>query len=389
MHVNPLRKHWRCMDMKDRNIDELLRLSLAQTEGPSFELNQSIKNKIEEHTNMQINLRKLIPIPLLVIILTLLMSFSVFAAWKILSPNEVAQKLDDNSLTIAFQSKDGIEINETITSEGYNISFLGVVSGEGISDFKGSAHEIYPDRTYAIVAISMDDGSPMPATSDYEYGKVSFFVSPLIKGEKPWLYNIVTMNGSYSELVINGVMYRLIECDDVEIFADRGLYLCVSSTSFFSREAYNYNEDTGEVSPNPQFGGVNVLFDLPLDSSKANPKEAEKYLQDLYSDESTVSNTDARDELLSPEYIDSLMESAILIPESVKEVSYTDTGSMVYEYDGSKTVCDVRWIFPEDFVGMSEATIISEGEKEIRIRRFNRDENGVITGMVYKVLVDD
>jgi len=375
--------------MKDRNIDELLRLSLAQTEGPSFELNQSIKNKIEEHTNMQINLRKLIPIPLLVIILTLLMSFSVFAAWKILSPNEVAQKLDDNSLTIAFQSKDGIEINETITSEGYNISFLGVVSGEGISDFKGSAHEIYPDRTYAIVAISMDDGSPMPATSDYEYGKVSFFVSPLIKGEKPWLYNIVTMNGSYSELVINGVMYRLIECDDVEIFADRGLYLCVSSTSFFSREAYNYNEDTGEVSPNPQFGGVNVLFDLPLDSSKANPKEAEKYLQDLYSDESTVSNTDARDELLSPEYIDSLMESAILIPESVKEVSYTNTGSMVYEYDGSKTVCDVRWIFPEDFVGMSEATIISEGEKEIRIRRFNRDENGVITGMVYKVLVDD
>ncbi|HHU71124.1 MAG TPA: hypothetical protein GXZ21_03705 [Clostridiales bacterium] len=375
--------------MKDRNIDELLRLSLAQTEGPSFELNQSIKNKIEEHTNMQINLRKLIPIPLLVIILTLLMSFSVFAAWKILSPNEVAQKLDDNSLTIAFQSKDGIEINETITSEGYNISFLGVVSGEGISDFKGSAHEIYPDRTYAIVAISMDDGSPMPATSDYEYGKVSFFVSPLIKGEKPWLYNIVTMNGSYSELVINGVMYRLIECDDVEIFADRGLYLCVSSTSFFSREAYNYNEDTGEVSPNPQFGGVNVLFDLPLDSSKANPKEAEKYLQDLYSDESTVSNTDARDELLSPEYIDSLMESAILIPESVKEVSYTNTGSMVYDYDGSKTVCDVRWIFPEDFVGMSEATIISEGEKEIRIRRFNRDENGVITGMVYKVLVDD
>ena len=375
--------------MKDRNIDELLRLSLAQTEGPSFELNQSIKNKIEEHTNMQINLRKLIPIPLLVIILTLLMSFSVFAAWKILSPNEVAQKLDDNSLTIAFQSKDGIEINETITSEGYNISFLGVVSGEGISDFKGSAHEIYPDRTYAIVAISMDDGSPMPATSDYEYGKVSFFVSPLIKGEKPWLYNIVTMNGSYSELVINGVMYRLIECDDVEIFADRGLYLCVSSTSFFSREAYNYNEDTGEVSPNPHFDGVNVLFDLPLDSSKANPKEAEKYLQDLYSDESTVSNTDARDELLSPEYIDSLMESAILIPESVKEVSYTNTGSMVYEYDGSKTVCDVRWIFPEDFVGMSEATIISEGEKEIRIRRFNRDENGVITGMVYKVLVDD
>lgn len=375
--------------MKDRNIDELLRLSLAQTKEPSYELNQSIKNKIEEHISMKINLRKLIPIPLLVIILTLFMSISVFAAWKILSPSEVVQELGDNTLTMAFKSEDAIEINEIVTSEGYNITFHGIVSGKNISDLKGSAHEIYPDRTYAVVSIAKEDGSSMPDISDDDYGESSFFISPLVKGEKPWWCNIVTMHGSYTELVINGIMYRLIECDDIEIFADRGLYLCVSNTSFFSREAYIYNEETGEVSPNPEFAGVNVLFDLPLDTSKANPKEAEKYLQDLYSDESTISKTDSTDELLSSEYIDSLMESAILIPESVKEVSYTDTGSMVYEYDDSKTVCDVRWIFPEDFVGMSEATIISEGEEEILIRRFNRNEDGVITGMVYKIQVDD
>lgn len=290
---------------------------------------------------------------------------------------------------MAFKSEDAIEINEMVTTEGYNITFQGVVSGKDISDFKGSAHEIYPDRSYAVISIAKEDGSSMPATSDDDYGETSFFISPLVKGEKPWWCNIVTMHGSYTELVINGIMYRLIECDDIEIFADRGLYLCVSNTSFFSREAYIYNEETGVIGPNPEFNGVNVLFDLPLDTSKANPEIAEQYLQDLYSDDSNDTESDSTDVLISPEDIDTLMESAILIPESVKEVSYTDTGSMIYEYDGSKIVCNVKWIFPDGFVGMSEATSISEGEKEILIRRFNRDENGVITGMVYKVLVNN
>ncbi|NLK27631.1 MAG: hypothetical protein GX306_04710 [Clostridiales bacterium] len=57
-------------------------------------------------------------------------------------------------------------------------------------------------------------------------------------------------------------------------------------------------------------------------------------------------------------------------------------------YNGTKIVCDVKWIFPDDFVGLSEATSIFEGEKDVFISRFRRDENGVITGMVFKVVVD-
>lgn len=74
----------------------------------------------------------------------------------------------------------------------------------------------------------------MPATSEPEYGQDPFFVSPLIKGLKPWQVNITTMNGGYSEAVIDGIMYRLIECDGVEMFADRGVYLAVSNGSSFS-----------------------------------------------------------------------------------------------------------------------------------------------------------
>lgn len=417
------------MNMKERNIDQLLTESLIQIDGPSYELNQSIKNQInnqsKEHTSMQKNVRKLIPIPLLVVILTLLMSISVFAAWKILSPHEVAQELGDDGLNTAFQAEDAFKIKETVTSQGYSITFLGVVSGEGLSDFNGSAHDIYPERTYAVVAISMEDGSPMPATSDDEFGEINFFISPLIKGETPWWCNIVTMHGSYSEMVINGVMYRLIECDDIEIFADRGLYLCVSSTRFYSQEAYNYNEESGEITPNPEFDGVNILFDLPLDPSKADPEKAEKHLQKLYSDDDSDSdydinrsvsddntdldnpnldNSDLSDfniydliesgkindiDINAPEIFDALMEISVLIPESVKEVSYTDTGSIVYEYEGSRLECDVQWIFPEGYIGMTGIRLFSMGENGIRFSRLNRDENGVITGMRYQLQLSD
>lgn len=62
----------------------------------------------------------------------------------------------------------------------------------------------------------------MAATSDPEFGPDPFFISPLIKGQEPWRANIATMNGGYADTVIDGIMYRLIACDQVEIFADRG-----------------------------------------------------------------------------------------------------------------------------------------------------------------------
>ena len=214
-------------------------------------------------------------------------------------------------------------------------------------------------------------------------------------------------------------MYRLIECDNVEIFADRYLYLCVSNTTFYSVEAYSYNEETGEITPNPDFDGINVLFDLPLDSSKADPEKAEKFLQDLYSEDNSDSNLDISDldnslsniypndskssniDILDiiengdlsyfhdPENLDALMEVSILIPESVKEVSYTDDGLMVYAYDGARGVCGEEWIFPEGFIGMSNARGFSMGENGVRFSRYTRDENGVITGMRYQVLLND
>jgi hypothetical protein len=144
---------------------------------------------------------------------------------------------------------------------------------------EGSAQEIHPDRTYAVVSIARQDGSKMPDTRDAEYCKVPFFVSPLVKGKKPWQANIASMNGGYSELVVDGVMYRVIECDGLEMFADRGLYLCISDTSFYSIKAFEYDEATGQVTPNKDYKGVNALFELPLNTGNADSERAEEYLK--------------------------------------------------------------------------------------------------------------
>lgn len=94
-------------------------------------------------------------------------------------------------------------------------------------------------------------------------------------------FNIVTMNVSYFEIVKEGVQYRIAECDNVEKFADRKVYLSVSDRTFYNNEAYLYNEKDGTISRNDSYQGVNALFELPLDKNKA----AEKYLKELQSDD--------------------------------------------------------------------------------------------------------
>lgn len=215
--------------------------------------------------------------------LVLALSVTSFAAWKLLNPGQVAGELGDKALAHAFEEKNAVRIDETQSGGGYDFTFLGIVSGEGISDFTGSAAEIHPNRTYAVLSIAKTDGSPMPASGDEAYGETPFFISPLINGTQPWLYNIASMGGNYSELVKDGVLYRLIECDGVEIFADRGLQLCIiSNSAFYTTEAFDYNEETGKVTPKAEYDGANLLFDLPLDPSKADPEAAQTYLDTLW-----------------------------------------------------------------------------------------------------------
>lgn len=263
-------------------LEQLLKQALFSPVEPSQELNQKIINQLREENHiMKPVYKKKISIPLIAAAIILTMSITTFAAWNFLSPKQVAEHLEDQTLAQAFEGKNAIAVNESVVSGGYNFTLHGIVSGEGLSDFGGSAQDIHPERTYAVVSIAKQDGSKMPDTQDQEYGQVPFFISPLIKGQKPWQVNIASMNGGYSEFVKDGVMYRLIECDGVEMFADRGLYLCISTSDFYDVKAFHYNEETGEISRNADYEGANALFQLPLDIKKADYQKAEKYLKEL------------------------------------------------------------------------------------------------------------
>ncbi|HEX2926509.1 MAG TPA: DUF4179 domain-containing protein [Ruminiclostridium sp.] len=112
-------------------------------------------------------------------------------AAQLLSPKEVASHMENEKLAKAFEGKNAVKVNKTASSGGYNFTLLGMISGKGLRDVQ----DINQDRTYFAVAIARDDGSKMPDTMDKDYGKVPFFISPLIKGQKPWQVNIASMDG--------------------------------------------------------------------------------------------------------------------------------------------------------------------------------------------------
>jgi len=267
------------MDKKNNDFDTILRQALSPNQEPDDGLNRKIISRVKEKDNMKYNKKRVGIIAAAAIIAC---SATAFAAWKYLKPTDVANATEDKALTEAFQSDDAVEVNETQVYGDYSITFLGTVSGNNLSDFVAESDgEELTDRTYAVVAIEKTDGTPMPSTSDDDYGETPFLVTPLIKGANPNIFNAFTRNGGYSEFVKDGIMYRIAECDNVEMFAYKGSYMAVSSSTFYDNDAYIYNEETGEITRNEDYDGVNALFDLPLDESKADKDAGEKYIKEM------------------------------------------------------------------------------------------------------------
>lgn len=268
----------------NKDFDVLLKHALTPTDEAGFALNQSIIAQIKEETGMEKRKkRRFSAAAAAAVAAVCVSSVTVFAAWKYLSSADVAEKIEDTKLAEAFLGDDAVVINEKQSYGGYDVMLMSIVSGKTLSEYPYCNEEasILEDRTYAVVAIERSDGEPMPDISDEDYGETRFFVSGLIGGYDPAFYNIASMNGGYSEINEDGVLYRLVECDDLEIFADHTLYLCVSDGVFYNRDAYIYEKATGDISRNEAYEGLNALFRLPVDAAKADPEKAAAYIESL------------------------------------------------------------------------------------------------------------
>ncbi len=199
---------------------------------------------------------------------------TAFAAYRYMTEDMLAKDMGDNKLSEAF-SEESIVSTHTESMGDYKATLLGITSGKNISDsipeYNG---EPLPDRTYAAVAIEKTDGSKM--TYDDEV-----LVTPLIQGLKPWQYNIYTMNGGYSAQLVDGVLYRIVDFNNIEYFSDRQIYIAITDSGFYRKEAYNYDESSGLITPNTNYKGTNILFELNLDKTKADREKAQEYIDGI------------------------------------------------------------------------------------------------------------
>lgn len=372
------------MNKNNINIDMLLKSAMSSMETPDPELVRKIKYKQikEESILKKTTIKRSFSMVATVVMAFVLITTTAFAALHFLKSSEVADKFEDNALSAAFDSETAVNINESITSGNYTFTLLAVVSGKDITN-----HPIYyngdirSDRTYAVVAIRKADGSPMPATQDDSYGNPPFYVSPYVKGLKPWEVNANTMKGGHSEMVVDGVMYRILACDTITMFAGQGVYLGINTGSFYDSEAFIFDEVTGELKAKPDYDGSSVVFDLPIDKSLADTVRAEQYLSSLNApaDVETAAN--------DPDLWNGIdWDKAVPVSSTKKELRVADTGVITFTYDfehGSGTVIDeFDNLFTESHTAQSAIVTVAASDDTLYAVRFSMDENGVITGMV-------
>ena len=375
------------------DMEQLLQQALSPEAEPDFWLNQQILQKAKEKKSMK-NKRKRFSVAAAAMVFMLCTaSLGVVAAVRYLTAEQVAESFSDELLSKAFHSEEAILVNEAQEYAGYRVTLLGIVSGEGLSDYSewDEQGKIQNDKTYIVTAIENSDGTPMPDVSDEAYGEDSFYVSPYIKGLSMNEYNAHTLGGGYSEDVIDGIQYRIMECDNIEMFAGRGLYLGVSDGSFFNAAAYEMKQETGEITRNQDYEGMNALFELPIPKESGDEKAVEEYLKEK---EDELENEEVEKELSTVENINEAIESWTLadfeanaecVYEEELVIDEKDCISYAYESEKGnnfKATLAVRMLFMERVPGLSKYSTVY-GSKPTFIETYEFLENGNIKLRVF------
>lgn len=305
------------------------------------------------------------------IAVTMVSSITAYAAWRYFSAKDVAAEIADNRLAQEFEQNNWMDECETQTYGNYDITLLGIVSGDEISSHlsKTDSGEIDGDKTYMAVAIAHSDGTPMPDSSKTD--EEQFYVSPYIEGLDPARYNASVLGGNNILFVSDGIQYRLLETDNIECFADRKIYMGVSEGEAYDDKAYVYDSVSGDISRNESYDGVNALFTLSIDSNLADQKRAAEVIAAMDNYEAGGEYTEILSEAdrwvnsITPENID---EKATPLESSRQVLSLSEFAEYVMgeaadgaDVDAEAAVLDEY--FP-DGVGMSEVMTKSAASKE-------------------------
>ncbi len=378
--------------------DLLLKRALANKEAPDPILILRVKSQLakeEPVLRKPTTARRSVGIIAAATAAFLLLSTAVFAAVHFLKPSQVAEKFEDIKLSAAFEGENAVNINESVTSGDYTFTLLGAVTGKGLTDSPYNNAKVELGRTYAVLAIQKADGSPMPKTQEEGYTELSFFASPLVKGLKPWDVNIITMNGNYFDTVVEGILYRLVECDEIAIFADRGLYFAVSDSTFYDTNAFSFNETTGELAANPGYNGASAVFTLPLDKKMSDPARAQQYLDELNKAGENSASQGSSSESTDYDSID--WDKATPIESTRKVLTIAKDGMFTYSFEipgGNGAGGSESLRFDAYFTDAKKPTSIVTNVTDFGLDNgklygvcYALDEKGILTGVLLETSV--
>lgn len=403
----------------------MMQESLISDAAPDTELNEYIIRKWESRNSgsradnlrfgKEVNTmkkRRMASMAAAAAVCVLAVSTTAVAAVKYLSKEEIVSEIGNEKVGEAINGEEALELNETLEAGEYRFKLYTAATKEALTK-SGLADEASEEGdTYVILAVERLDGAPMPDTSSDEYSEITFFVSPLIQGLAPWQYNMASMGGGHSTTVKDGVLYRIIECDDIALFADRRIYLCITDTTFYPAEAYDYNEADGTITRNEAYEGINLLMDLPLDKKRADEAKALAYLQRLEESwnaepeeqtvgeegffltecvplDAAVRKEHAKDSSITswediPE--ETLLSYAVLEEASIQEVTVEDgVVEYTYYFDDGSGMSGAGFLSEEFLAGNTDICITGCGysNESAQFQVCRREEDGTIKCMMY------
>lgn len=333
-------------------------------ESDTIALMRQAANKREEIALNTINIRKPIRIAIAVAIIAALLTGTVFAMSRLLSASQVADMLEENAIARAFESEDAVTINETQQAGDYSITLHGIVSGEGIAAVSG---EVNADRSYIVISVAYADGRAFDPCDD-----LPVHFTPLIDGYEPWRVNMFSLNSSALRSSVDGVMYCLYEMDDLEMFADSRVRIFGYGCEYLapSAEVFSMGAD-GVIDYSEAYSGLRVVFELPMDKSKADPKAVQEWLTRWEEESGAADNSSevALDENgvyvnFAAEFLNSPGATSFVIGykdgEEDKEymVEKAEDGSVtVYDYSTGEIVPEAEASKVLEFFGFSTETV--------------------------------
>ncbi len=209
------------------------------------------------------------------VIIIAVLSFTAFAISNLLSAGEVAERFGESKVADSFNKQ--ANKAESVTDKGYTVSFLGSVKGE-----KFESEEIKSDCSYYVISVASSDGTPLSLVEGNPLG-----MSVIIEGYPAWKVNTWSLNTSANGMEENGILYYLYDCENLEIFADKNVYLAVYEGFVPSADIITMNPD-GTFEFAEGYNGFKAMFKISLEPSKANPEAGNEILKEYLSDENPL-----------------------------------------------------------------------------------------------------